>query len=58
VRTELSSTRPIIDSKDLVNYPYCGAKNLKLAPTCTPFKDFNNKKIVFMKPYDPFLVLI
>jgi hypothetical protein len=54
----LSSTRPIIDSKDLVNYPYCGAKNLKLAPTCTPFKDFNDKKIVFMKPYDPFLVLI
>jgi len=54
----LSFTRPVIDSKDPVNYPYCGAKNLKSAPACTMFKDFNNKKIIFVKPYDPFLVLV
>ncbi len=29
-KVELPSTRPIIDSKDLVNHLYCGPKNLKL----------------------------
>jgi hypothetical protein len=55
-KTELPFTRLIIDSKDLVNRPYCGPKNFKSTPVYTPFRDFNNGDFFLMKPYDPLLV--
>jgi len=36
--------------------PYCGPKNLKLAPTYTLFKDLNNGNFILMKPHDPLLI--
>jgi len=56
VRSELPSTRPIVDLEDPVMCPYYGPKNLKLAPTYTPFKDLNNGDFVFLRLHDPLLV--
>jgi hypothetical protein len=52
------STMLIVDLEDLVIRPYCGPKNLKLVPTYTPFRDFNNGDFVLVKPHDPLLFLV
>jgi len=38
-------------------HPY-GPKNLKLAPTYTPFRDFNNGDFILMRHHDPLLILV
>jgi hypothetical protein len=48
----------IVDSEDPVIRPYCGPKNLKPAPTYTPFRDLNNGDFVLVKLHDPLLVPI
>ncbi len=45
-------------SEDRAICSYCGPKNLKLTPTYTLFKDFNNGDFVLMRPHDPLLVLV
>jgi hypothetical protein len=47
---------PIADSENPIIHPYCGPKNLKPAPTYTPFKNLNNGDFVFVRLHDPFLV--
>jgi hypothetical protein len=46
----------VVDLEDPVIHPYCGPKNLKLAPTYTSFKDINNGDFVLVRPHDPLLV--
>jgi len=57
-KVELSSTRPIVDSENMVMHLYCGHENLKLTPAYTSFEDINNGDFVFVRPHDPFLVLV
>jgi hypothetical protein len=58
VKVELPSTSPVVDPKESIMHPYCGPKNLKLAPLYTLFKDFKNGDFVLVRPDDPFLVPI
>jgi hypothetical protein len=46
-RVELLSTNQVTDLEDPVMCPYYGPKNLKLALTYTPFRDFN-MEILFL----------
>ncbi len=48
----------IVDLEDLVWVLYCGPKNMKPLTTYTPFIGLNVGNFVFVKPYDPNIVLI
>jgi len=48
----------IVDVEDLIRVLYCGPKNMKPLTTYMPFIDLNVGNFVFVKPYDPNLVLI
>jgi len=57
-KVELPSRMPVVHSKDPLIFPYYGPKNLKLAPSYTPFRDLNNRDFVLVRLHDPFLVPI
>jgi len=58
VRPQLLSTTSVVDLEDLVIHPYYGPKNLRLAPTYTPFRNINNGNFVLVRLHNPFLVLV
>jgi hypothetical protein len=55
-KSQLLSTTLIVDLEDLVIRPYYGPKNLKLAPTYTPFRNINNGNFVLVKFHNLVLV--
>jgi hypothetical protein len=57
-KVELPSTTLIVDLEDPLIFPYYGPKNLKLAPTYTPFRFLNNGDFVLVTFHNPFLVPI
>jgi hypothetical protein len=52
----LPTKMEVVDVEDPIMHPYCGPKHLKPSLAYTPFKKFNNKDFVLMKPHDLFLI--